>query len=96
MFSSNNVSSSKKPERKKDSFRDFEARTKDAWDDGDDDLFMMASTSSSQKFPGFVSGRSNALSKAKSDQPAAVETCNSQECNPLACTLGTVTVLVLL
>jgi len=43
--SSNNVGSDKKqvkPERRRDSFQDFEAKTKDAWDDGDDDLLKMA------------------------------------------------------
>lgn len=44
---SNNVESTKKqtkPDRRRDSFQDFEAKTIDAWDDGDDDLLKMAST----------------------------------------------------
>ena len=51
-----------KPERRRDSFQDFEAKTIDAWDDGDDDLLKMASSkkqqTSNQRRGGTASGSS--------------------------------------
>ncbi|CAH1784398.1 unnamed protein product [Owenia fusiformis] len=47
--SSNSTSPKKSRHREKDSFEAFESKTEDAWDDGDDDMFLMPNMKMSLK-----------------------------------------------